>query len=130
MVRSFVSVLLDSEGYDVVEAEDGRQMFDGLAQGDVDLIVLDIMLPDGNGVDFARRYRATNTTIPIVFATGVTDDDTKRRAAGLMQFHYVTKPFDADTLLERVSALFEASPVMQTPEDAQQTARTIADKPP
>lgn len=114
MIRSFLQILLEGEGYRVSEVEDGAGMFGALAEGPVDLIVLDIMLPDGNGVDFARQLRRSNG-VPIVFATAVTDTETRRRAFGLMNVDYVNKPFDAKELLLRVSSILKGSPIMEDP---------------
>lgn len=114
MIRSFLRVVLEGEGYEVTEAETGAEMFAALDGGHFEVIVLDIMLPDGNGVDFARTLRRTST-LPIVFATAVTDTDTRRHAIGLMQVDYVTKPFDAAELLLRIKNIRTMAPVMEDP---------------
>jgi len=114
MIRSFLKAVLEAEEYDVTEAETGAEMFAALDGANFDVIVLDIMLPDGNGVDFARTLRRTSN-MPIVFATAVTDTDTRRRAIGLMQVDYVTKPFDAQELLLRIKNIRTMAPVMEDP---------------
>jgi len=126
MIRSFLRVVLEGEGYDVTEAETGAEMFAALDGGHFDVIVLDIMLPDGNGVDFARTLRRTST-LPIVFATAVTDTDTRRHAIGLMQVDYVTKPFDATELLLRIKNIRTMAPVMEDP-NARDLPRPVAEK--
>lgn len=114
MIRSFLKAVLEAEDYDVTEAETGAQMFAALDGKNFDVIVLDIMLPDGNGVDFARTLRRTST-LPIIFATAVTDTDTRRHAIGLMQVDYVTKPFDAKELMLRIKNIRTMAPVMEDP---------------
>ncbi|MEQ8804740.1 MAG: response regulator transcription factor [Rhodospirillales bacterium] len=114
MIRSFIKAVLEAENYDVTEAETGAEMFAALDGANFDVIVLDIMLPDGNGVDFARTLRRTSS-LPIVFATAVTDTDTRRRAIGLMQVDYVTKPFDVKELLLRIKNIRTMAPVMEDP---------------
>lgn len=114
MIRSFLKAVLEAEDYDVTEAESGAEMFAALDGKNFDVIVLDIMLPDGNGVDFARTLRRTST-LPIIFATAVTDTDTRRRAIGLMQVDYVTKPFDAKELVLRIRNIRTMAPVMEDP---------------
>ncbi|PIW26795.1 MAG: hypothetical protein COW30_13140 [Rhodospirillales bacterium CG15_BIG_FIL_POST_REV_8_21_14_020_66_15] len=114
MIRSFLKVILESENYQVTEAETGAGMFAALEGANFDVIVLDIMLPDGNGVDFARTLRRTSN-LPIVFATAVTDTDTRRHAIGLMKVDYVTKPFDAQELLLRIENIRTMAPVMEDP---------------
>ena len=114
MIRSFLKAVLEAEDYDVTEAESGAEMFAALDGKNFDVIVLDIMLPDGNGVDFARTLRRPST-LPIIFATAVTDTNTRRRAIGLMQVDYVTKPFDAQELLLRIKNIRTMAPVMEDP---------------
>lgn len=114
MIRSFLKAVLEAEDYDVTEAEGGAEMFAALDGKNFDVIVLDIMLPDGNGVDFARTLRRTST-LPIIFATAVTDTDTRRHAIGLMQVDYVTKPFDAKELVLRIRNIRTMAPVMEDP---------------
>tara|TARA_R110000772_G_scaffold268571_1_gene396505 strand:- start:253996 stop:255057 length:1062 start_codon:yes stop_codon:yes gene_type:complete len=114
MIRSFLKAVLEAEDYDVIEAETGAEMFAALDGANFDVIVLDIMLPDGNGVDFARTLRRTST-LPIIFATAVTDRDTRRHAIGLMQVDYVTKPFDAKELMLRIKNIRTMAPVMEDP---------------
>lgn len=114
MIRSFLKAVLEAEDYDVTETDSGAGMFAALDGKNFDVIVLDIMLPDGNGVDFARTLRRTST-LPIIFATAVTDTDTRRRAIGLMQVDYVTKPFDAKELVLRIRNIRTMAPVMEDP---------------
>lgn len=114
MLRSFLNAILEAENYDVTEADTGAAMFAALEGRNFDVIILDIMLPDGNGVDFARTLRRSST-LPIIFATAVTDTDTRRRAIGLMNVDYVTKPFDAKELLLRVRNIRTMAPVMEDP---------------
>jgi CheY-like chemotaxis protein len=124
MIRSFVTAVLEAEGYAVTEAETGAEMFAALEHANFDVIILDIMLPDGNGVDFARTLRRTSS-LPIIFATAVTDTDTRRHAIGLMQVDYVTKPFDAQELLLRIRNIRTMAPVMEDP-----NARNLPKPPP
>jgi CheY-like chemotaxis protein len=114
MLRSFLTAVLEADDYDVTAVETGAEMFAALDGRHVDVIILDIMLPDGNGVDFARTLRRTSN-LPIIFATAVTDTDTRRHAIGLMQVDYVTKPFDAKELLLRVRNIRTMAPVMEDP---------------
>ncbi|MEQ8228570.1 MAG: response regulator transcription factor [Rhodospirillales bacterium] len=114
MLRSFLKVVLEGEDYEVTEAETGAEMFAALDGNTFDVIVLDIMLPDGNGVDFARTLRRSSN-MPIIFATAVTDTETRRRAIGLMQVDYVTKPFDAKELVLRIQNIRTMAPVMEDP---------------
>lgn len=125
MIRSFLKAVLEGENYDVTEAETGAEMFAALDGANFDVIVLDIMLPDGNGVDFARTLRRTST-LPIIFATAVTDTDTRRHAIGLMQVDYVTKPFDAKELVLRIKNIRTMAPVMEDP-NARDLPKPVAD---
>lgn len=96
--------LLTEAGYRVLEAkmlEDGRAL---IAQENPDLIVLDILLPDGNGLDFLEELRRTND-VPVLLLTALKEDEDV--VAGLMRGgdDYLPKPYNLGIFLARVAAL-------------------------
>ncbi|MCL1835594.1 MAG: response regulator transcription factor [Oscillospiraceae bacterium] len=99
----FVELELNHEGYSVVKAFTGREGYDLAASGDFDLILLDIMLPELNGMEVLRRLRKTSTT-PVIMLTA--RDEVMDKVAGLDQGadDYITKPFAIEELLARVRA--------------------------
>ncbi len=106
-IRSFVVINLERAGYDVVEAGTGQEALDKLQmQPDIELAILDIMLPDIDGFEVCRRLRAANKKIGIIMLTARTQEMDK--VTGLMTGadDYVTKPFSPAELTARVDALF------------------------
>jgi DNA-binding response OmpR family regulator len=98
---------LEAEGHEVeVVADGGSAVERALAEGsDLDLIVLDVMLPGKSGFEVARRVRASGNYVPILMLTA--KDDTEDRVRGLEEGadDYLTKPFRLEELLARVRGL-------------------------
>jgi two-component system OmpR family response regulator len=102
-----VATALRYEGYEVSEARTGR---DGLAaaQSDQpDLIVLDVMLPDVDGFEIARRIRADGLSIPILFLTAKDALHEKMHGFSVGADDYVTKPFSLAEMVVRVRAIIQ-----------------------
>ena len=105
-IRSFVVINLQRAGYVTVEAATGQEALDRLREHpDVDVAVLDIMLPDIDGFEVCRRIRATSKRIGIIMLTARTQEMDK--ITGLMNGadDYVTKPFSPAELTARLDAL-------------------------
>jgi two-component system KDP operon response regulator KdpE len=102
-IRRFLRPALEGEGYRVLEADDQRTGL-GMASSHVpDLIILDLGLPDGDGIELIRAVREwTSTPIIVVSARGQESD--KVRALDLGADDYLTKPFSVQELLARVRA--------------------------
>lgn len=107
------------EGYDVRTAVNGREMREQLCVERPDLVILDLMLPDGDGFSLARELRATSD-VAIVILTGKADATDKVVGLELGADDYVTKPFNDRELLARVrSVLRRTSPAARNkPEPA------------
>ena len=106
-IRSFVVINLQRAGYTVVEAGTGQEALDRLQeQPDIQVAILDIMLPDMDGFEVCRRIRAGNKHMGIIMLTARTQEMDK--VTGLMTGadDYVTKPFSPAELTARVDALF------------------------
>ena len=93
------------EGYTAVVARDGATAFRLAAQGGVDIIVLDVMLPEVNGVEICRRLRLRGSTIPIVMLTSKNQELDKVVGLKAGADDYVTKPFSFMELVARVEAV-------------------------
>ncbi len=96
---------LVQEGYSVHTANDLVTAQEYISSGTYDLILLDVMLPDGNGIEFCERLRQSNNRVPILFLTakGTADDIVTGLHAG--GDDYLSKPFALKELLGRVNAL-------------------------
>ena len=102
--RFLLAKSLGMRNYNVIEAEDGKQALAVVAQGMVDLVLLDIMMPEMDGIEVLERLRAKHTAsmLPIIMSTAL--DDGKRIVQTLNKGanDYVTKPFDYPVLIARV----------------------------
>jgi DNA-binding response OmpR family regulator len=112
-VLSMVSDYLGRDGYHVSRCANGAELDRTLDEATADLIVLDVNLPDENGISIARRLQATRR-VPIVMLTGLTD--TIDRVVGLEvgADDYVTKPFDLRELAARVRAVLRRAQAGET----------------
>ncbi len=102
-IRSVVRVLLESEGYEVIEAADGREAI-RLADDSMDLIILDVMMPGKDGLSACVEIRR-RLTVPILFLTARTQDSDKTVGFGAGADDYLAKPFSYAELAARVKAL-------------------------
>ena len=103
-IRDVVSFALKKDGYEVVEAGDGRSALDLFAAHSPDLIVLDIMMPELDGTEVCRRIRQ-DSRVPIVFLSSRDDEIDRVLGLELGGDDYVTKPFSPRELLARVRAI-------------------------
>jgi len=97
-------VVLRNAGYSVEEAGTVREALDALAVRPPDVLVLDLVLPDGSGVDVMRDLRSWSA-LPVLVLSAVGDEREKVRALDAGADDYVTKPFGADELTARLRAL-------------------------
>jgi two-component system KDP operon response regulator KdpE len=97
-------VILTSAGYRVEAADSKEAALDAASVRPPDAIVLDLMLPDGSGVDVCRELRRWSD-LPIVVLSAIGDEREKVRALDAGADDYVTKPFGTDELLARLRAV-------------------------
>jgi two-component system KDP operon response regulator KdpE len=102
-IRRFLRSSLAAQGYRVVEADSGAAALRQIAETRPDLIVLDLGLPDRDGIDLIREIRQSAET-PIVVLSVRDDEKGKVQALDLGASDYVTKPFGTEELLARVRA--------------------------
>jgi len=102
-IRRFVRTALESEGCRVFEAQGGQQGLTEAATRKPDLVILDLGLPDLDGVEFIRDLR-TWSVLPIIVLSARTDENDKIAALDAGADDYLTKPFGVGELLARVRA--------------------------
>ena len=102
-IRKLLRMGLNTQGYDVLEAPNGKAGLELLAQNP-DLIILDLGLPDIQGLELLRTIRGRNESVPIVVLSSRGDEAGKVQALDLGADDYVTKPFGMDELLARMRA--------------------------
>src|SRR5437588_3218216 len=104
-IRDLVGTSLRYEGFEVEEASMGRAALAAASAFRPDLIVLDVMLPDLDGLEVTRRLRGDGLRVPVLFLTA--RDATEDKVAGLTVGgdDYVTKPFSLEELVARARAI-------------------------
>ena len=100
---------LEFDGYRVTVAPDAAAAARALAAESPDLIILDLMLPDGNGYDVLRALRERDSVTPVLLLTALSEEAHKVRGFRLGADDYVTKPFGLLELLARVETLLRRS---------------------
>ena len=111
-ITEMLAMGLGFNGFTVERAASGREALDSIARQRPDLVVLDVMLPDLEGFEVARRLRqaeGAGAHLPIIFLTA--RDTTRDKVEGLRlgSDDYVTKPFSIEELIERVRAVLRRS---------------------
>ncbi|MDD6602900.1 MAG: response regulator transcription factor [Eubacteriales bacterium] len=103
-LRDGLCEMLSKEGYSVTAVSTIADARSNITDG-FNLVILDVMLPDGNGFDFCTELRANGNTIPILFLTACDDEIQIVRGLDAGADDYVTKPFKLLELMSRVRAL-------------------------
>lgn len=104
-VATGLEVILRGENYDVVVANDGEIGFELCKNENFDLIILDIMLPEKDGIEICRELRSVGVPTPILMLTSKKEKIDKVLGLGAGADDYVTKPFSVGELLARIKAL-------------------------
>jgi two-component system, OmpR family, KDP operon response regulator KdpE len=102
-IRKLLRMGLVAQGYQTLEAADGKTALDLMAERP-DLIILDLGLPDMQGLELLRMMRERNDSVPILVLSSRSDEAGKVQALDLGADDYVTKPFGMDELLARMRA--------------------------
>lgn len=99
-----IGTILSNEGYGVASAMTGRQALDTIEQCDIDLVLLDVVMPGVDGFEVCRRIKQLpdKKDIPIIFLSALTDRDDILKGLGHGAVDYVTKPCNSKELLARV----------------------------
>lgn len=111
-ISRFIELELIHEGYQVIKANNGRDGLKMSEQGECDLMLLDVMLPELNGLEVLRRLRKTSN-LPVIMLTA--RDAVMDKVSGLDSGadDYITKPFAIEELLARVRAALKKSPARE-----------------
>ncbi len=124
-LRALVRPYLEAEGYEVVEASTGPAGLSLLEGGDVDLAIVDVMLPGFDGIELVKRARMTSK-IPIILLTARREEGERIAGLRLGADDYVTKPFSVPELVARVSAQLRRANVLSEGDEAVIELGTIA----
>ena len=102
---------LRKAGYEVKDCYDGEEALQALEENSYDLILTDIMMPKTDGFSLAGQVRMADKNIPIIFMTARDDKPSQLYAYQLGIDDYVTKPFDPDVLVMKISALLRRAKI-------------------
>ncbi len=116
-MREFVALFLRSSRYTVFEAADGRTALNILSKETIDLIVLDIMLPDISGFDLCSQIRV-KSSVPIIFLTALADEEYQMIGYRVEGDDYITKPFNASILLAKIQRILQRCAPLNARSDA------------
>jgi len=122
-----VATALRYEGYDVAEAATGREALSSVMQREPDLIVLDWMLPDLEGIEVGRRLRAQGFKSAVLFLTAKDATENKVEALRAGGDDYVTKPFSLAEVVARVQAILRRT-AGELPGDVLRFADVVLDE--
>ncbi len=109
-MSGFIKAGLGSQGYSVDVAETGAAAESMVAANEYDIVLLDVMLPDGSGMDTARHLREDGCQAPILMLTALSGTKDKVNGLDAGADDYLTKPFDFDELTARIRALLRRGP--------------------
>ena len=107
-MRKIIQLALKGAGHEVEEAENGLQALDSLKKGPVDCIILDINMPEMNGIEFLkeRKKDPSIANIPVLVLTTQDEEALKKEAMSLGAKGFIIKPFQKEALLAAINSLF------------------------
>ena len=123
-IARFLQMELEHEGFETETEENGRRAYERIVQEQYDLVLLDIMLPDMDGLEVCRRVREISD-VPIIMLTAKDDVEDKVNGLDIGADDYITKPFAIQELLARVRAAIR---VHKANEDGNRNERVLAVK--
>ncbi len=107
-LRTVMSNILKSEGYNVITAEDGKKAIDAVKLSNPDLIFLDIRLPDMDGLQILEEVKKINPGIPVIMCSGFSDVESAVHTVKMGAFDYISKPFKREEVIKSASKALEA----------------------
>ncbi len=107
-IREIIAITLKRAGYDVTEACDGQQAIDiyNSKNGDFDVVLLDIMMPNVDGLEVCKTLRNQSSTVGIIMLTAKTQEMDKVSGLLMGADDYITKPFSPSELMARVDSVY------------------------
>ncbi|WP_340024839.1 response regulator transcription factor [Paenibacillus sp. FSL K6-1096] len=110
-IRKLMNAVLQREGYEVVTAGNGIEALEILEVRHIDLIILDIMMPEMDGYAFAEELKEAGSRIPLLMVTAKLLPEDKKKGFRLGTDDYMTKPVDTEEMLLRIQALLRRSQI-------------------
>lgn len=110
-IRRLIQAVLETENYTVSCAADGLEALNVLGEQHIDLIILDVMMPNMNGYQFTETIREQNIDIPILMISAKHEPSDKHKGFLAGTDDYITKPIDPEEMLLRIKALFRRAKI-------------------
>jgi DNA-binding response OmpR family regulator len=127
-IQTLLTMPLRKDGYEVVQAHDGREALDRFREAPPDLVVLDLMLPKVDGLEVCRRIRS-RSTVPIIMLTAKGEEIDKVLGLELGADDYITKPFSLREFRSRVKAALRRAGMATQDGDAPLVAHELQIEP-
>lgn len=105
-IAELLQVFLENAGYKVIVAYDGVAGLRAFQKEQVDLVLLDVLLPKADGYEVCKSIRR-NSDIPVIMLTALADEDSQIKGYDLEVDEYVTKPFSISVLLKKIAAILK-----------------------
>lgn len=105
-MRSVLTTILEDEGYDVLQANNGRDALDQLQDADaVKLIITDVNMPTMNGIEFTKQVRknSNHKFVPIIILTTESEDDMKQQGKAAGATAWIVKPFIPENIIDIIN---------------------------
>jgi DNA-binding response OmpR family regulator len=125
-IQTLLSYPLRKDGYEVVQAANGREALDRFAEQPFDLVVLDVMLPQLDGLEVCRRLRA-RSAVPIIMLTAKSEEIDKVVGLELGADDYITKPFSMREFRSRIKAALRRADMRRGPEQEAEPPLEVGD---
>lgn len=108
-VRRFVEIILGKEGFNVIEAENGEEAVEQAVEKQPDLVLMDIMMPEMDGIQATAKIKNHPKTahIPVVMLTALLDSDVVLQSYDYGADHYIDKPLDKSKILKGIDMVMK-----------------------
>lgn len=101
-IVKFFCNIFSKEGYRVINAQNGRNVLKRIKKGDIDLVILDVVMPDMNGIKVLRELRKITPKVAVILLSAYGTLHTAKEAMLLGAQDYITKPFDIDFMKDAI----------------------------
>lgn len=123
--RLLMQTILEDAGYQAFTAEDGQKALDAMDSQHIDLIIMDIMMPNMDGYELTQELRDAGYDMPILMVTAKIEAEDKKKGFRAGTDDYMTKPVDEEEMLLRIKALLRRSKIVN--EHKLTVGRTVLD---
>jgi two-component system chemotaxis response regulator CheY len=106
-IRKLIGYVLRKKDYLTEEAEDGMDAMEKLSVSEIDLVIVDLNMPNMDGISFVRNLRSSyyNLDLPVIMLTTTNDGDLKKEAYGAGVNLFLNKPIQPDVLIFKIESL-------------------------